>query len=64
MKVRHDRDEYTGLWYREIIYKSHKRLSQLKHEYELKGYKTWLNYWGGLADEWILTVEMGENYGK
>lgn len=64
MRVKHEKNMTTGMWEKEIIYKSHRRLLQLKYEYENLGFRTWLNLWDNVKNEWILTVEMGINYAK
>lgn len=62
MKVKHGKDSATGIWYREIFFKNYKRLEQLMHAYEEKGYKVWLNLWDIRTNEYLLTVELGANY--
>ena len=64
MMVKHDKDNETGVWYREIVFRNYKRLAQLRCEYEAKGFKTWLNLWNSDKNEWLLTIEMGVNYAK
>lgn len=64
MRETKTQDPETGLWYREIVHKNYKRLRELKFQYDELGIRSWLNMWDSIANEWILTVEMGKRYAR